>query len=217
MLKLGCLRGSRAAFGVRHTIQTPPHHLNPTTVPAMATTVKKTYHKRARTMVSVSSSPPAPLFLAHVSRKRAREEDEGENFHPKKRQNSTVKILSTITNNHKQQPPSKKPQRKSLTQLHLAFSAEPSLRSCNLCGLSYTHGTPEDESLHRTHCARVTKGMEWGRTEEKESGGVGVSVVRRDVRLKCGEHGRIISFRADASGRIGTKVSGRQIAEEQDI
>ena len=59
--------------------------------------------------------------------------------------------------------------------------------------------------------------MEWGRTEEKESGGVGVSVVRRDVKLKCGTHGRIISFRADVSGRIGTKVSGPQIAEEQDI
>ena len=59
--------------------------------------------------------------------------------------------------------------------------------------------------------------MEWSRTEEKESGGAGVSVVRRDVRLKCGEHGRIISFRADAPGKIGTKVSGSQIIEEQDI
>lgn len=61
------------------------------------------------------------------------------------------------------------------------------------------------------------KGMQWGRNEEKESGGVGVSVVREDVKLKCGEHGRIVSFRADVSGKIGTKVSGHQVAEEQDI
>ena len=198
----------------------PPHDSNsatplaPNYSPAMATTVKKTYHKRTRTIVPVSSSPPVTLSTARVSSKRAREEDDGENLHPKKRRNTTAKILSTITNKNKQPPPSKKPQRKSLTQLQLAFSAQPSLRSCDLCGLSYTRGTPEDESLHRSHCARVTKGMEWGRTEEKESGGAGVSVVRQDVRLKCGEHGRIISFRADVSGRMGTKVSDRQIIEE---
>ena len=50
--------------------------------------------------------------------------------------------------------------------------------------------------------------MQWGRNEEKESGGVGALVVREDVKLKCGERGRIVSFRADVSGRIGTKVSG---------
>jgi len=208
---------SGATFGVRRTIQTPHHHSNPTTFPAMATTVKKTYHRRTRTMASVSSSPQVLLTPARASSKRKREEDDSENIHPTKRQNTTSKSQSTITSKNKQPPPSKKPQRKPLTQLHLAFSAQPALRSCNLCGLSYTHGTPEDESLHRSHCARVKKGMEWGLKEEKESGGVGVSVVRGDVKLKCGSYGRIISFRADASGRIGTKVSGPQVAEEQEI
>jgi N-acetyltransferase len=182
----------------------------------MATTVKKTYHKRTRTIASVSSSSPVPLS-PRASSKRAREEDDGENIHPTKRQNTTVKILSTITNKNKQPPPSKKPQRKPLTQLQLAFSAQPALRSCNLCGLSYTRGTPEDESLHRSHCARVTKGMEWGRERRRRGSRAGVSVVQDDVKLKGGEHGRIISFRADVSGKIGTKVSGRQVAEEQDI
>jgi N-acetyltransferase len=51
--------------------------------------------------------------------------------------------------------------------------------------------------------------MEWGREEEKEGSRARVLVVQDDVKLKGGEHGRIISFRADVSGKIGTKVSGR--------
>ena len=204
---------SRAAFGVCRTIQTPQYHLNSDHIPAMATTVKKTYSKRTRTIASFSFGSPGrrvPLSPANTSRKRARDEnDDGENAHPAKRQNTTVKPLSIITNKNKnKQPPlSKKPQRKPLTQLQLALSTKPALRSCDLCGLSYTHGTPEDECLHKSHCARVTKGMEWGREEEK----AGILVVQEDVGLKGGKHGRIISFRADASGKIGTKVSSRQV------
>ena len=187
----------------------------------MATTVKKTYHKRTRTMVPVSSSSlewPIPPRPARASRKRAREEnDDGENIHPTKRQNTTVKALSTVTSKNKRIPPSKKPRRKPLTQLQLALSTQPALRSCDLCGLSYTRGTPEDETLHRSHCARVTKGMEWGRDEEKERSRVGVSVVQEDAKLKDGEHGRIISFRADASGKIGTKVSAAKLLGAGDL
>ena len=40
--------------------------------------------------------------------------------------------------------------------------------------------------------------MEWGR-EEKESGRVGISVMQGDVKLKGGEHERIVSFRVDMS------------------
>ena len=183
----------------------------------MATTVKKTYHKRTRTMAPLlSSSPewpvPPPPPSTRASRKRARSEnDDSENIHPTKRQNITVKALSTVTSNNKQTPPSKKPRRKPLTQLQLALSTQPALRSCDLCGLSYTRGTPEDESLHRSHCARVTKGMEWGRDEEKERSRVGVSVVQEDVKLRGGEHGRVISFRADVSGKIGAKVSAAKL------
>lgn len=42
---------------------------------------------------------------------------------------------------------------------------------------------------------------------------MGVSVVRGYVKLKCGEHGRIVSFRGDVSGGIGTKVSVRQVVK----
>ena len=206
--------GSAARSKLRNLTSTP------TTFP-MTTTVKKTYHKRTRTIAPVSSSSPAsPVLLspAHATGKRAREEnDDGENIHPAKRQNTTVKTLSTITNKNKRTPPSRKPHRKPFTQLQLALSTQPAFRSCGLCGLSYTRGTPEDESLHRSHCARVTKGMEWGREEEKESGRAGVSVVRDDVKLKGGEHGRIISFRADVSGKIGTKVSLLQVAGAEDF
>lgn len=187
----------------------------------MATTVKKTYHKRTRTMVPVSSSSPEwpiPPPPAHAPRKRARDEnDDGENIHPTKRQNTTAKALSTVTSKNKRTPPLTRPRRKPLAQLQLAFSTQPALRSCDLCGLSYTRGTPEDESLHRSHCARVTKGMEWGRDDEKERSRAGVSVVQEDVKLKGGEHGRIVSFRADVSGKIGTKVSVTKLLGAGDL
>ena len=74
------------------------------------------------------------------------------------------------------------------------------------------YGLSEDESLHRSHRAPWTKGMEWGREEEKESGRVCVSVVQDDIKLQGGEHGRVVNFRADVCGKIGTKASGRQVA-----
>lgn len=97
---------------------------------------------------------------------------------------------------------------KKLTQLCLAFDDAPSaLRACNSCGLTYTIGAPEDENLHRLHCARVQRGIEWGREEEREHERACVTEIRADVRLKDGRTGRIVSCRADAPGRIGTKVS----------
>ena len=213
LLQISVEVARQGTFGVHRTIQTPQYHLYSTIMPAMTTTVKKTYTKRTRTIAPSSSSSlerPVPLSYVNTSRKRARDEnDNGEDTQRAKRQNTIVKTGSTTTTKNKQTPPSKKPPRKPLTQLQLAFSTQPALRSCDLCGLSYTRGTPEDESLHRSHCARVTKGMEWGREEEKESRRAGVSVVQDDVKLKGGEHGRIISFRPNASGKIGTKVSGR--------
>jgi N-acetyltransferase len=96
---------------------------------------------------------------------------------------------------------------KKLTQLHLAFDdAPPALRACSLCGLTYTVGAPDDEALHRTHCARVQRGLEWGREEERERERAVVTQIRTDVRLKDGRTGRIVCFRADAPGRVGAKV-----------
>ncbi|KAH8117299.1 hypothetical protein DFH11DRAFT_1574264 [Phellopilus nigrolimitatus] len=94
-----------------------------------------------------------------------------------------------------------------LTQLH--FSIDQSvLRTCSLCDLSYTRGAPDDESLHKVHCARVQKGMEWGREEEKERGRASgdVTVVEENVTLKRGEKGRIVAVKASAGGKIRNKV-----------
>ena len=97
---------------------------------------------------------------------------------------------------------------KQLTQLHFALDTSV-LRTCSICSLTYTRGAPDDESLHRAHCARVQKGMEWGKEEEREAknGKVHVEEVASDVKLKNGAKGRIICFRADVGGKIGSKVS----------
>lgn len=94
---------------------------------------------------------------------------------------------------------------KTLTQLHFCID-QTILRTCSHCGLTYTKGAPDDEALHRAHCARVQKGMEWGREEEREALKCGVTEVHRGVKLKDGRKGRIICFPADVGGKIGSKV-----------
>lgn len=95
----------------------------------------------------------------------------------------------------------------TLTQLHFCID-QSILKTCSQCGLSYTRGAPGDESLHRTHCARVKKGMEWGREEEKEreKAASDITVVDEDVPLKDGQRGRIISVKADVGGKLRNKV-----------
>jgi N-acetyltransferase len=94
---------------------------------------------------------------------------------------------------------------KKLTQLHFTLDV-PVLRACLKCDLSYNKGAPDDEALHKLHCMRVQRGMEWGKEDEREQGKAGVTEVNAGVRLKDGTIGRIVSFRADATGRIGAKV-----------
>ena len=48
--------------------------------------------------------------------------------------------------------------------------------------------------------------MEWGKEEEREKGKAGVQEVVAGVRLKDGKRGRIICFRTDVGGKIGSKV-----------
>ena len=74
--------------------------------------------------------------------------------------------------------------------------------------MSYTRGALDDEELHKKHCKRVQKGMEWGREEEKERGrddGV-ATVVEEDIPFARGETGRIIAVKTNASGKLGSKV-----------
>ncbi|KAM6500638.1 hypothetical protein JOM56_003652 [Amanita muscaria] len=97
-------------------------------------------------------------------------------------------------------------QQKSLIQLHFCTD-NTVLRTCPSCSLSYTKGVPEDEALHSAHCARIQRGMEWGREEERERVKADVREIEAGVRLKSGVKGRIICFRADVGGRTGSKVT----------
>ncbi|KAL0580419.1 hypothetical protein V5O48_001572 [Marasmius crinis-equi] len=149
----------------------------------MSSRVKRTYASRPKapfppsSPVSVPSSPPAP------TRKRALPSaSEG-------RPTKKIKLAS-------------KPKQKTLTQLHFCID-KPTLRKCANCNMSYTQGAEDDEALHRAHCAKVKKGMEWGREEEKED----VTEVESRVLLKGGKKGRIVCVRADATGRIRTKLN----------
>ena len=98
-----------------------------------------------------------------------------------------------------------KQNRKILTQLHFAIDRT-TLWTCPLCDLSYTKGAIEDESLHRSHCARVQRGMEWGKEEERESVKIGVVEIVNQVEITGGRRGRIISCPAECIGKIGSKV-----------
>ena len=94
---------------------------------------------------------------------------------------------------------------KSLTQLHFSLDTTV-LRTCSLCDLTYTKGAPDDENLHKAHCIRVQKGMEWGKDEDKECAKAGVREVACGMKLKDGKKGRIVCFKADVGGKIGSKV-----------
>lgn len=108
-----------------------------------------------------------------------------------------VKHLKSVKKVHSKQ--------QTLTQLHFCID-QTILKACSRCGLSFTKGVPDDEALHRAHCAQVQKGMEWGREEEKETIKAGVVQVETSVKLKNGRRGRIICFPADIGGKIGYKV-----------
>jgi len=80
------------------------------------------------------------------------------------------------------------------------------LRTCPICDLSYTKGTQDDEALHKSHCARVQRGLEWGADEIRESAKHGVVEIESGIRLKDGSLGRILAVNANVSGKIGSKV-----------
>lgn len=98
-----------------------------------------------------------------------------------------------------------KPKQGKLTQLHFSLDT-PTLRTCPLCDLSYTRGAPDDEALHKAHCARVQRGLEWGREEQREAEKAGVEELESSVKLPNGARGRIVCFRPDVGGKIGAKV-----------
>lgn len=151
----------------------------------MPPSVKRTYGARNRTTLSSpsSSSPPHPI---PATRKRPLLDQL--NLQPSKKQ--------------KQSASKSKP----LIQLHFSIDAS-ILKTCRICDLSYTKGAPDDESLHRAHCNRVQRGMEWGKEEQKEFSKSNVTEIETGIKLKNGAQGRIISFNANLGGKIGAKVS----------
>ncbi|EJD53289.1 hypothetical protein AURDEDRAFT_81654 [Auricularia subglabra TFB-10046 SS5] len=95
----------------------------------------------------------------------------------------------------------------ALTQMHLAFNNNP-VKPCKTCGLTYTRGASEDEALHKTHCARVQRGLDWGRDEEKDVVRAGVQSIDAAAVLRSGLDGRIVACKADiAGGKVGAKVN----------
>lgn len=103
---------------------------------------------------------------------------------------------------------------KSLTQLHFCVD-QSVIRHCPLCDLRYTKGAEEDVALHKAHCTRVQRGMEWGKEEEREGYGTSITEVKTRVKLRNERMGRIISFPADLGGKIGSKVRVRYPALSQ--
>ena len=169
----------------------------------------RTYSRSSR--VPLRSSSPSDLSSQEHSKKRPLSERLA--FHntpqPLKRARTTASS-STPASKHRPKPKPKykgKEDRppKSLTQLHFTIDSSV-LRTCPLCDLTYTKGAPEDETLHNSHCARVQRGMQWRRDEERSIPEAQVSEIATGVKLKDGKSGRIISINADAGGKIGSKV-----------
>ncbi|KAG5635920.1 hypothetical protein H0H81_009661 [Sphagnurus paluster] len=170
----------------------------------MSTNVKRTYgSKRGSTFRSKSSLIPSSPVSDESSPKRKRVLQEHSNLTDDNLQ-PTPKRARTLSRAKENKKEIKK--QKTLTQLHFCID-QTTLRSCTRCGLSYTKGAPDDESLHRTQCLRIQKGMEWGREEDKEMAKCNVLQVASGIRLKDKKKGRIICFKADVGGKIGSKLT----------
>ncbi|KAF8527062.1 hypothetical protein JB92DRAFT_2868645 [Gautieria morchelliformis] len=180
---------------------------------------RRTYTSRPRQRpCSPQTSPPpsSPSVDAGVKRKRvlldcvsinspSKRANTSDSIAPKPKPKPVTKpsIASRKSNNAL-----KKPTTRPLTQLH--FVVDSTLRTCPSCALSYIQGAIDDETLHKKHCARVQRGLEWGKEEEKEAYKAGVRVVEDFVRIKGhidATHGRIIAIPAHVGGKIGAKLT----------
>ena len=188
----------------------------------MSSNVQRTYSSRNRKKhLQFPSSPPSTLSSSPPTTSRLTKrpvfeissEEDPSPFPPLKRTKSLLKAPSTTSKTKtkpKAQIKAKANRQKTLTQLHFNID-QTTLRRCPLCDLSYIKGAEDDEALHKTHCARVQQGMEWGREEEKDGIRDGQSIileVENDIKLSGVKYkGRIICLPADVNGKIGAKVS----------
>ncbi|KAL5490258.1 IFM1 [Sanghuangporus weigelae] len=175
--------------------------------------IKRTYgsqNPRARIAAKESSlgaSSSSPPSVPDTTPKRKRPlADLFLNNSPPKRMRTSCKSSAVIRADNFVKKAAKK--ETGLTQLHFCID-QSTLRSCPLCDLTYTRGAMDDEILHKAHCSRVQKGMEWGREEDKETGrndGT-CTIVEEDVVLRSGERGRIVAIKPAAGGKLGNKLS----------
>lgn len=166
---------------------------------SLPSTTMRTYSSRARKPQAISKSssaspePESPGPSAPAKRPLAESEDD-----------RTKKRVRPSPRTAKSKPAATLKQ-KSLTQLHFCVD-QPIIRRCPLCDLCYTRGAAEDVALHKAHCTRVQKGMEWGKEEDGEGYGTSITEVKSRIKLGNGRTGRIISFPADVGGKIGSKA-----------
>ncbi|KAI9065090.1 hypothetical protein FKP32DRAFT_1665551 [Trametes sanguinea] len=172
----------------------------------MSATLKHTYSTRAASKPAPPSSPPSEFTSPpspSLKRKRPFTDRPPEANTPTKK---LRRALGTSSSKSKASDKSAKTKQPKLTQLHFSLDT-PVLRTCPLCDLSYTRGAPDDEALHKAHCMRVQRGLEWGKEEEREVSRAGVEELESNIKLKNGARGRIICFRPDVGGKIGAKLN----------
>jgi len=174
----------------------------------MSTEKRKTYSKRVRPPIdAVLSIPSSPKMALKRRREDAENEPVPDNAPRVLKKRKTFKEAFQST--RKLPPAGVRVQAetgKPMRQLTLALSSKPSMVSCNICALSYMRGAAEDEALHKSHCTRVLRGSAWSRDDEHDAvRSDAYSVVSR-CGLSSGQHGRIISIRANVGGRLGAKV-----------
>ena len=155
----------------------------------------RTYGSRARTFrpPSPAETTPEPPSSSPSSSKRPAEEPLTASKPGKRFKATQAKFKGD------------KPKQKTLVQLHFCID-QSIVKTCPLCGLCYTKGATEDVALHKSHCTRVQKGMEWSKEEDKEGYGKSITEVKSRAKLKNGKVGRIIAFPGDVGGKMGAKV-----------
>jgi N-acetyltransferase len=183
----------------------------------MSSRVQRTYGRRSRSTLSSSSPPPedpapepstsSPVSTPPSSPIPKRSLSEAFSSRPSAKkprlsQPDTKKFKSSAASSSKWKA---NPKKQSLIQLHFSIDAS-ILRTCPICDLSYTKGAQDDEDLHKSHCARVQRGLEWTKDEVRESAKHGVVEIESGIRLKDGSTGRILAVNANVPGKIGSKV-----------
>ena len=181
----------------------------------MSSRVKRTYSRRSRSTLPSSSPPPddpapepptsSPSSTPPSSPIPKRSLSEVLGFRPPAKKPRLAHPDARKTKTSSASSSKWKSKEKSLIQLHFSIDAS-ILRTCPICDFSYTKGAQDDEALHKSHCARVQRGLEWTKDEIRESVKHGVVEIESGIRLKDGSLGRVLAVNTSVPGKIGSKV-----------